>query len=548
MASRLIGKIFILVVILSLCLALVPAPAQAASLEEHPIKFYLDPALVPDMAFARAVLPKYVADMNTILAHNTGLRLVFDPQADILLVTSKPHSDSAAPPLPEDGFEIWAHAVFTDFPYSYGGYAGIDRSGAGVLAGLRWTRLYDPDNLSANGLMDYTIQLSHMLHELAHVFGAGLGEYYSLAQVNDTTGVQPTLDIDLDNPDDPFWSDKPDFMTDPLLRTTQKPSRSQYLQTVHFSSLTAAILDGDYRNGIASFDTITVQVADENGLPVVGATVRVWNVNGNSPYASTLLFEGQTSPTGQVSLAWGGKTDPHNSSNLLRLIKVTKNGVSIAQPRYISIFDADREKLARGQDEYIVTLQPSTTFSETFTAAPGYSGWVRESSQASNKGRDLDASTGVFLLGDDASNRQYRAILSFDTSALPEDAVITGATLKIRRRGLVGRNPFATHGNIIVDIRRAYFSTSRNLQPTDFQAASSRKGVGVIRRSPQAGNWYSTGLAEAAFAAINLQGITQFRLQFRSGDDNDDTADALKFFSAGHPDYAPILVVEYRMP
>lgn len=52
-----------------------PAPT-APIVHRLPIKFYLHPTLVADMAFAKRVLPKYVRDMNVVLAKNTGWELL----------------------------------------------------------------------------------------------------------------------------------------------------------------------------------------------------------------------------------------------------------------------------------------------------------------------------------------------------------------------------------------------------------------------------------------------------------------------------------------
>ncbi len=288
---------------------------------------------MPDIDFARAVLPKYVADMNTVLAKNTRRRLVFDPATGVISTATQPQTNSAPSPLPTEGFEIWAHVTKSNYVASYGGYAGMDKSGAGVLAGLYWLRIYDPDQLAPGDVLDYTIQLDHMLHEMAHVFGAGLGEYYSLATVTDATQVAPLLNINVMNPADAYWSDKPDFMADPLLRLTHAATRLQYLSQVQYSALTAAVINGDYRNGIPSFTQYTVQVLDHNGRPVPAANVKVWSVVARAPNSSTLSFDGQTDANGQVLLDWGGVGYPHNQSNLLRLIKVyDADGSPIAQP------------------------------------------------------------------------------------------------------------------------------------------------------------------------------------------------------------------------
>lgn len=559
MAPTFISRLTLFTLTLALCFAVLPAPVHAAAaldttaqLKTHVIKFYLDPALVPDMSLAKSVLPKYVADMNAILAKNTSRRFVFDPETGIILTGTKPQTDSARPPLPTEGFEVWAYAIHSDRNNSYGGYAGMDKSGAGVLAGLHWTRLYDPENLAAGDVLDYSIQLNNMLHELAHIFGAGIGEYYNLAHINDTTATAPLLNINLDDPQDPFWAGKTDFAADPLLRLTYAATRADYLAAVKYSDLTAAVMSGDYRNGIPSFSQYTVQVLDGNGQPLEGANVKVWNVSGNAPYASQSLFDGLSDANGQVVLDWGGTGNVHNSDNFLRLIKVYKDGLPVAQPRYVSIYDADSALLVAGSATYTLNFQMAPTpsaQSATFTSAGAYDGWVLAASKTNKQGGSINNNATTFFLGDDKSNDQYRSILSFDTSSLPDNAIITGVTLKIRKQSQVGNDPFSTLGALQIDVRKGPFSNSAALQPADFQAAANANSAGQIRSAPKAGNWYVTNLDPAAYSFINLGGATQLRLHFVRTSDSDKQADYLKFFSGNAPaGEQPALVIEYSLP
>lgn len=372
MASKNLSISIGFAIILFASLAVIPAPVHAApisasdTVQEHVIKFYLDPVLVPDLDLAKVNLVKYVGDMNLILSKNTSRRLVFDPETGIILTTIQPHSNQALPPLPNGGFEIWAHAIHTNYSVSYGGYAGIDSSGAGVLAGLNWTRIYNPDTLQPTEVMDYWTQVNNMLHELAHVFGAGIGEYYKLATVQDTTGETPILPINVFDSNDSFWSTKQDFLTDPLLKNAalgdgigQNPTRSALLGYVKFSDLTAKIISDGYRNGIPLIDLskITVKIiSEETGLPMADAQVKIWSVRGGSPYESQRLVDGASNPGGELTFAWGGTSvDPHNSYNFLRLIKVYKEGYQPAA-RYISIFDADIAKLVDGNSSWTITI------------------------------------------------------------------------------------------------------------------------------------------------------------------------------------------------
>jgi predicted outer membrane repeat protein len=181
----------------------------------------------------------------------------------------------------------------------------------------------------------------------------------------------------------------------------------------------------------------------------------------------------------------------------------------------------------------------------TFSSAGAQDGWILESTETSNTGGSLNATATTFNLGDDASDRQFRAILSFNTASLPDTATITSVILQIKRQGIVGTNPFLTHGKILVDIRKGPFGTAL-LQLTDFNAAASKNNVAQFSNTPLAGNWYSVNLNPTAFAYINKTGITQFRLRFFKDDNDDMGADYLKFFSGNATAaYRPVLIIQY---
>ena len=129
----------------------------------------------------------------------------------------------------------------------------------------------------------------------------------------------------------------------------------------------------------------------------------------------------------------------------------------------------------------------------------------------------------TFNLGDDALNKQYRAILSFNTK-LPDTAVITSVTLKIKQQGApVGANPFLTMGNLLVDMQKGNFGLAA-LQASDFQAVAGKPSALTILNTPVAG-WYSRSLVSANFAFVNKVGNTQFRLHFTKDDNNNHLAE-----------------------
>ena len=186
-----------------------------------------------------------------------------------------------------------------------------------------------------------------------------------------------------------------------------------------------------------------------------------------------------------------------------------------------------------------------TSLSTTSTAA--YDGWVLESTAASHVGGSLSA-TGLLHIGDDASNRQYRSILSFNTAGLPDNAVIHSVTLKIKKSGVAGTDPLTSNalGPFVADIKKGSFGASA-LEVGDFQATSSASAVANF--SPIDAGWYKLVLPASDFTYINRTGVTQFRLRFSSASNNNHVADYDSFY-AGDSTAAdrPILSVQYNLP
>jgi hypothetical protein len=199
-------------------------------------------------------------------------------------------------------------------------------------------------------------------------------------------------------------------------------------------------------------------------------------------------------------------------------------------------------------EEYAVNTSNTRTTSVAFKSAGGYDGWVLESGENSNAGGALDRNASTFNVGDDQRDRQYKGMLSFDTSSLPDNAMIVSVQLKVRRQGVVGTDPFTTHGALLMEIRNGSFNNSPVLQNADFSAAVSPGAV----RDPFASltySWYAVQLSKANLRLINKGGVTQFRLLFSKDDNDDRGADVMKFFSGNSVDAnKPELIVMYYAP
>jgi hypothetical protein len=186
---------------------------------------------------------------------------------------------------------------------------------------------------------------------------------------------------------------------------------------------------------------------------------------------------------------------------------------------------------------------------DVYNSKGTYDGYVLESSELSNKGGTMNSSSSYLFVGDDASDRQYRSFLSFDTSALPDNAVITSLTLKVLYRGKKGTNPFSTHGDLIVDLKKPYWGSAPGLELSDFNSSPTLKFAGKFS-STSVESWYIATLPKVTYVYINLKGTTQFRLRFLKDDNDDRGADYINFYSGNYGDsgYRPRLEITYYIP
>ena len=195
-----------------------------------------------------------------------------------------------------------------------------------------------------------------------------------------------------------------------------------------------------------------------------------------------------------------------------------------------------------------ITMQPYSATIPYISYGP-QDGWILESSETSNQGGSLNTIGNTLLVGDSVGNKQYRSILSFDTSNLPDNAVIVSAILKLRKQSLVGTNPFTTHQGLKFDIQKPYFGTTPSLVISDFQAGASMITAGGFSNVPVS-NWYSASLNTTAKGFINKTGFTQFRIRFALDDNNDNGNDYIAFFSGNYviTSYRPVLLIQYYVP
>ncbi len=191
-----------------------------------------------------------------------------------------------------------------------------------------------------------------------------------------------------------------------------------------------------------------------------------------------------------------------------------------------------------------------TPVTVAYRSIGSYDGWILESSETSNLGGSQNKLATTFNVGDDNRDRQYRSILSFNTGPLPDTAIIAAAQVKIKRQGIVGSDPFATHGLLVLAIRQGAFSGDVALQFSDF---SSPRTAGSFQDRfapmPNSYTWYRCVLRLDNLKYINTLGVSQFRIMFTKDDDDDLIADYVKFFSGNSVvENQPELLLTYWVP
>jgi serine protease AprX len=181
----------------------------------------------------------------------------------------------------------------------------------------------------------------------------------------------------------------------------------------------------------------------------------------------------------------------------------------------------------------VTSVGGGTPVTVTFNSVAAQDGRIWESGENGNVGgggNSTDNNTAALRVGDTNADEQYKSIVSFDTSSIPDTATITSATLRLVRGTISGTNPFTTHGSCVADIVSGGFGGSTAFAIGDWQAAATATSVATMS-NPTANGSASTGnLNAAGLAAINKTGTTQLRVTFTL-DDNDDLGyDYIGFF------------------
>ncbi len=167
------------------------------------------------------------------------------------------------------------------------------------------------------------------------------------------------------------------------------------------------------------------------------------------------------------------------------------------------------------------------TTSSSFVSRKRQDGFIVEGSSSGIGARVISDKT--LKVGDTASNRQLLSLLSFNTSLIPDSAVILSVELSLKRRAIRGINPVTTHGDLLLQIKNGFFGANARLKKNDFESLANDLQAGTLLEDSLLLGNYSGAIHDIDYSNINHTGTTQFRLAFASDDNDNGVADQLIF-------------------
>lgn len=233
--------------------------------------------------------------------------------------TDEVPTGGAAYDLPATKFSIDIYV--TNGSYQGFGHSFFKENGDGVIT------IY----LDKREIKDVTrLFLNVILHEMGHVFGAAIGEYYKSKVLVDLTGVPPQLRVSAIKKDD-YW---------------HHPKRSDWLKDVMlvgdcddptWSPLTALAI----RHGLWRF--CGPPVPDLTEIPI-STPFEVCHIASYKMGDQSPVWEGITDYIGEAVMDWGGE-DRDNASCNDQFRKIVINGYAFG----LSIFDVQQTWLSAAE-------------------------------------------------------------------------------------------------------------------------------------------------------------------------------------------------------
>ena len=304
--------------------------------------------------------------------------------------------------------------------------------------------------------------------------------------INDILAAHPNVEILLSS------YDYPNFNTGFLCFAYACPKRNDLSR----NATTDLITDAELNQMMITVETERITwLAQEPRLKFANAIGLSHYYYGDGATAAGLLPLPQQTPPFTATFYGGNKLRPAIRSNFR----------NAADPIHLSADAYEYKIIHQTMNDFMPKFRGEAT-TTIFSSGGTQDGWVNNTTSG----------TGEVRVGDGGVGQSYKGILSFDTSAIPDDAVINSLSLYIIRKGSNATNPFTSGaiGAATLEIKNGTFGTI-NIENSDFLATADANNAGCFQGSVTANGFaLRIDLNEAGIAAINKTGNTQFRISF----------------------------------
>lgn len=304
--------------------------------------------------------------------------------------------------------------------------------------------------------------------------------------INDILAAHPNVEILLSS------YDYPNFNTGFLCFAYACPKRNDLSR----NATTDLITDAELNQMMITVETERITwLAQEPRLKFANAIGLSHYYYGDGATAAGLLPLPQQTPPFTATFYGGNKLRPAIRSNFR----------NAADPIHLSADAYEYKIIHQTMNDFMPKFRGEAT-TTIFSSGGTQDGWVNNTTSG----------TGEVRVGDGGVGQSYKGILSFDTSAIPDDAVINSLSLYMIRKGFNATNPFTSGaiGAATLEIKNGTFGTI-NIENSDFLATADANNAGCFQGSVTANGFaLRIDLNEAGIAAINKTGNTQFRISF----------------------------------
>ncbi|WP_239454419.1 extracellular catalytic domain type 1 short-chain-length polyhydroxyalkanoate depolymerase [Bacillus suaedaesalsae] len=323
-----------------------------------------------------------------------------------------------------------------------------------------------------------------------------------------------TVELNTDEPATTYYT------TDGSTPTTNSTIYTTPISIHSTTTLKFFSIDGFGNKEAVKSASYTISNSSDTTAPITTASP------AGGTYANSVTVQLSSNESATTYFTTDGTTPTMNSTKYTGAITLTTNTT-------LKFFSVDSAGNIEGTktETYTITNTSNTVSFSSIGQEDGFVGMYLADG----------LSNTVLKVGDKGMSNldTYRSILSFDTSGLDDSATISSAKLRIYRKTMTG-----TVNSLSLSIIKGYWSTSSNLEQSDYGATPSSNGaLDILTMAvPSVNNSYTEiSIPISALTYVNKNGRTQFRIKGNTS--ANFASDVLELYGGESGIYAPQLII-----